>query len=89
MNPAITFVELESGVIFATYRNLMTKAKVVLIDKASGAPLSEPVVTINSPTPSGALRIRLPGTVGPGTYFLMARNAHGTDVARSADFDIG
>jgi hypothetical protein len=89
MNSAITFVELESGVISATYRNLMVKAKVVLIDKASGAPLPEPVVTINSPTPSGALRIRLPETVAPGTYFLMARNAHGRDVARSADFDIG
>jgi hypothetical protein len=89
MNSAITFVELDNRIISATYRNLMIRAKIVLVDKASGSPLPEPVTTINSPMPSGALRIRLPETVGRGTYFLMARNAHGTDVARSADFDIG
>jgi hypothetical protein len=88
MNCAIHFVELDNRVISATYRNLMVKAKVVLVDLASGTPLPDPVTTITSPMPSGSLRIRLPEAIGPGTYFLMARNAHGQDVARSAEFDI-
>jgi hypothetical protein len=89
MNSIINFVELENRVISATYRNLMVRAKVMLIDKASGEPLPEPVTTITSPLPAGAIRIRLPDDIRPGIYFLMARNAHGTDVARTAEFSIG
>jgi hypothetical protein len=88
MNSVIHFVELDNRVISATYRNLMIKAKVFLVEKASGAPLPEPVTTITSPMPTGGLRIHLPDTVRPGTYFLMARNAHGDDLARSAAFDV-
>lgn len=61
----------------------------VLIEKASGRQLPEPVTTIASPVPVGALRIRLPEEVIPGTYFLKALNGHGEDVAQSADFEIG
>lgn len=89
MNSSIHFVELENRVISAAYRNLMVKAKVVLVDKATGEPLAEPVTTITSPMPSGSLRIHLPDTVGPGIYFLMARNGHGADVAHSAEFVVG
>ena len=46
MNSAINFVELENRTVSATYRNLMIKATVVLVDKASGQPLAEPVTTI-------------------------------------------
>jgi hypothetical protein len=88
MNSAINFVELENRVISATYRNLMVKAKVVLVDQVSGAQLPKPVTTIASPMPSGSLRIRLPDSVRPGTYFLKALNAHGQLAARSADFQI-
>jgi hypothetical protein len=88
MNSAINFVELENRVISARYRNLMVKAKVVLVDQASGAQLPKPVTTIASPMPSGSLRIRLPDSVRPGTYFLKALNAHGQFAARSADFEI-
>lgn len=88
MYSSINFVELDNRVISARYRNLMIRATVVLVDKASGAALPEPVTTISSPMPSGALRIRLSDTVAPGAYFLMARNAHGEQVARSADFKI-
>jgi hypothetical protein len=56
----INFVELENRVITATYRNLMIRAKVVLVDKASGEQLADPVTTIASPVPNGSLRIRLP-----------------------------
>jgi hypothetical protein len=66
----------------------MVRAKVVLVDRASGAPLAEPVTTITSTMPNGSLRIRLPDKVAPGVYFLQARNAHGKDVARSAEFSI-
>ena len=83
------FVELENRIISATYRNLMVKARVVLVDRNSGAPLMEPVTIITSPLPTGVLRIRLPDDIRPGTYFLMARNAHGEDVARTAEFSIG
>lgn len=89
MNSVVNFVALENGVISATYRNLMIKAKVVLVDTASGAALSEPVATIASPLPVGSLRIRLPERVRPGIYFLKALNAHGEDLARSAEFRIG
>ena len=89
MNSVIHFVELDNRVISATYRNLMIKAKVVLVDTASGQPLREPVTTITSPLPTGALRIRLPDDIRPGNYFLMARNAHGHDVARTAEFSVG
>jgi hypothetical protein len=35
------------------------------------------------------LRIRLPEGIKPGVYFLLARNAHGDEVARSAGFSVG
>lgn len=88
MNSAVNFIELDNRIVSATYRNLMIKAKVVLVDKASGQPLPEPVTTISSPLPAGTLRIRLPDSVKSGIYFLMAFNAHGDTVARSADFEI-
>ncbi|MBV8925906.1 MAG: hypothetical protein JOZ74_11115 [Bradyrhizobium sp.] len=88
MKSAINFVELDNRVISATYRNLMIKAKVLLVDKASGTPLAEPVTTITSTMPNGSLRIRLPKAFPPGVYFLQARNAHGQDVARSAEFSV-
>jgi hypothetical protein len=86
MNRAINFIELENGVISATYRNLMVKAKVVLINKASGEQLPDPVTTIASPVPSGLLRIRLPASIEPGAYYLKALNGHGEDAAQSAEF---
>lgn len=89
MHSVINFVELENRVISATYRNLMIKAKVVLVDKASGAALPEPVATIASPLPAGSLRMRLTDSVKPGIYFLMALNARGQGLARSAEFEIG
>jgi hypothetical protein len=89
MHSIINFVELENRVISATYRNLMVKAKVVLVEKAGGEQLPDPVTTISSPLPSGALRIRLPDSVRPGLYFLRALNAHGDDVAKSVEFQVG
>jgi hypothetical protein len=86
MNRAINFIELENGVISATYRNLMVKAKVVLINKASGEQLPDPVTTIASPVPSGLLRIRLPASIEPGAYYLKALNGHGEDAAQSVEF---
>jgi hypothetical protein len=70
MYSAIHFVELENRIISATYRNLMIKAKVVLVDKASGEQLPDPVTTIASPAPNGSLRIRLPDSVKSGAYYL-------------------
>jgi len=55
MNSAIIFVELENRVISATYRNLMIKARVVPVNMARGEQLADPVITISSPMPSGAL----------------------------------
>jgi hypothetical protein len=89
MHSIVNFVELENRIISATYRNLMIKAKVILVEKASGQQLPDPVTTISSPLPIGALRIRLPEAVKPGVYFLRALNAHGDDVARSAEFRVG
>ena len=88
MNPAINFIEYENRVISATYRNLMIGAKVLLIDKTSGEPLLEPVTTINSPTPSGALRISLPNSVKAGNYFLRALNGHGKVASQSVVFQV-
>jgi hypothetical protein len=85
MNSVIDFVELENSIISATYRNLMVKAKVVLVLQASGEQLPELVTTIAS---RGSLRIRLPDSVRPGTYFLKALNADGEFAARSAAFDV-
>jgi hypothetical protein len=86
MSRIINFVEIENRVISATYRNLMVKAKVVLIDKTSGEQLPDPVITIASPVPSGSLRIRLPDTVKPGPYYLRALNGHGEHAAQSVEF---
>jgi hypothetical protein len=88
MNSVINFVELENRVISATYRNLMVKAKVTLVDKTSSEQLPDPVVTITSPAPNGSLRIRLPDSVKPGTYYLKALNGHGEYAAQSVDFQI-
>jgi hypothetical protein len=89
MNPIISFVELENRVITANYRNLMIKANVVLVDKTSGQQLADPVKTVSSPAPSGSLRIRLPDSVKPGTYYLKALNGHGEFAAQSVDFTVG
>lgn len=84
----INFVELENRVVSATYRNLMVKAKVVLVDMASGQQLPDPVTTIASPAPNGSLRIRLPDLIKTGTYCLLALNGHGEPVAQSAEFRV-
>jgi hypothetical protein len=89
MNSVIKFVEFDNHAISATYRNLMVRAKVILVDKASGDQLPDPVTTITSPMPAGSLRIRLPDRIKPGVYFLMALNGHGDYLAKSADFEIG
>jgi hypothetical protein len=89
MNSAIRFVELENGVISATYRNQVIRATVLLVEKASGEPLAAPVTTITSPLPTNSLRIRLPDGISAGVYLLLACNAHGEEVARSAEFSIG
>jgi hypothetical protein len=88
MNSVINFVQLENRVISATYRNLMVKAKVVLVELASGTQLPSPVTIISSPLPAASLRIRLPDSIKPGAYYLMALNTRGQPAARSADFRI-
>ncbi|HUN99946.1 MAG TPA: hypothetical protein VMU69_27395 [Bradyrhizobium sp.] len=84
----INFVELENRVVSAAYRNLMVKAKVVLIDAASGQQLPDPVITIASPAPNGWLRMRLPDSIEAGVYYLLALNGHGEPVAQSAEFRV-
>jgi hypothetical protein len=86
MKSVINFVEFENRVISATYRNLMIRAKVVLVDKTSGEQLPDPVTTIASPAPAGSLRIRLPDAVKPGAYFLKALDGHGAPAAQSVEF---
>jgi hypothetical protein len=88
MNSTLSFVELENRVISATYRNLMVKAKVVLVDRVSGEQLADPVTTIASPAPNGSLRIRLPDSLKSGAYYLKALNGHGQAAAQSAEFYI-
>jgi hypothetical protein len=89
MQSIINFVEFENRVVSATYRNLMVKAKVVLIDKASGQQLQDPVITIASPVPNGWLRIRLPDSISAGVYYLLALNGHGQPATQSAEFCVG
>ena len=88
MISVVNFVELDNRTISATYRNLMVKARVVLVDKTSGAQLPDPITMIASPMPTGSLRIRLPDRIRSGTYFLMALNVHGDYLAKSADFQV-
>ncbi len=88
MRAVINFVELENRVISATYRSLMLRAKVVLVDRATGQQLPDPVTMISSPAPSGLLRIRLPDFVKPGAYYLKALDGHGAFAARSVDFQL-
>ena len=82
----INFIEIENRVISAIYRNLMIRAKVVIVDKDSGEQLADPVTTIVSPAPNGSLRIRLPHAMKPGVYYLRALNGHGEAAAQSAEF---
>jgi hypothetical protein len=89
MKPLISFVENENRIIVAKYQRLMVSAKVVLVEKSSGQQLPETATRIASPVPVGALRIRLPDAIKPGTYFLKALNGRGEDAAQSVDFEIG
>ncbi|WP_314944688.1 hypothetical protein [Bradyrhizobium cosmicum] len=89
MKSIISSIEIENRVIVAKYRRLMVGAKVVLVAKSSGRQLPETVTMVASRVPVGALRIRLPDAIEPGTYFLRAFNGHGEDAAQSADFEIG
>ena len=82
----LNFIEIENRVISAIYRNLMIKAKVVLVEKASGERLADPVITIASPAPNGSLRIRLSDAIKPGIYYLRALNGHGQAAAHSVEF---
>ena len=86
MTSIISFIEMENRVISAIYRNLMIRAKVVLVDKASGEQLADPVTTIASPVPNGSLRIRLSDAIKPGIYYLRALNGHGQAAAHSVEF---
>jgi len=88
MNPVIIFVEFENRTVSAIYRNLMVRAKVVVVDKTSGEQLPEPVHTISSPAPNGLLRLRLPDSVKPGTYYLKALDGHGAYAAQSVEFEV-
>jgi hypothetical protein len=88
MKSVISSIEIENRVVVAKYQRLMVGAKVVLVEKASGRQLPETVTRVASPVPVGALRIRLPDAIEPGTYFLKAFNGHGEDAAQSADFEI-
>jgi hypothetical protein len=88
MKAVINFVELDNRTVSATYRNLVIRAKVVLVDMTSGEQLPDPVTTISSPAPTGSLRIPLPDTVKPGTYFLKALDGHGAPAAQSVTFSI-
>lgn len=89
MKSVISSIEIENRVVVAKYQRLMVGAKVVLVEKASGRQFPETVTRVASPAPVGALRIRLPDAIEPGTYFLKAFNGHGEDAAQSADFEIG
>lgn len=89
MKPIIISIEIENRVVVAKYQRLMVGAKVVLVEKASGRQLSETITRVASRVPVGALRIRLPEAIQPGTYFLKAFNGHGDDAAQSADFELG
>lgn len=89
MKPVISSIEIENRVIVAKYRRLMVGAKVVLVEKASDRQLPETITRVASRVPVGAVRIRLPDAIKPGTYFLRAFNGHGEDAAQSADFEIG
>lgn len=88
MKPVISSIEIENRVIVAKYRRLMVGAKMVLVEKASGRQLPETATRVASPVPVGALRIRLPEAIEPGTYFLKAFNGHGEDAGQSVDFEI-
>lgn len=88
MKPLISSIEIENRVVVAKYQRLMVGAKVVLVEKASGRQLAETLTRVASPVPVGALRIRLPDAIEPGTYFLRAFDGHGEDAARSVDFEI-
>jgi hypothetical protein len=88
MHSVINFAGFDNRVVSAVYRNLMIGAKVVLVEKTSGAQLPEPVTVINSPVPAGTLRIRLPDSFRPGVYYLKALNGRGDHAAQSRDFDI-
>ena len=88
MNPVIIFVEFENRTVSAIYRNLMVRAKVVVVDKTSGEQLPEPVQTISSPAPNGSLSLRLPDSVKPGTYYLKALDGHGAYAAQSVEFEV-
>ena len=89
MNSVIKFVELENHVISATYRNLMVRAKVVVVDKASGEAVAGAGHHDYLAGPQWSLRIRLPDQSSPGAYFLMAFNGHGEAAAQSAEFQVG
>ena len=83
MKSIISSIEIENHVITAKYQRLMVGAKVVLVEKESGRQFPETVTRVASPVPVGALRIRLPDAIRPGTYFLKVYNGHGEDAAQS------
>ena len=94
-SPTITFNTISGRQISATYRNLPSGSKIVLVNQLTGVALPNPVVMVRLRFPLFSrllalfpvnIRIMLPDAVRPGGYYLQALNPSGGFLAQSVEF---
>lgn len=94
-SPTIRFDTMRGRELSATYRNLPSGSKIVLVDKVTGVALRDPEVTVRVRFPlfwrllallPVHIHIILPDSVKPGGYYLQALNQGGGFLAQSVEF---
>ena len=95
VSPTIKFNTIRGRELSATYRNLPSGSKIVLVDKVTGVALRDPVVTVRARFPllwrllallPVQIHIILPNAVKPGGYYLQALNQGGEFLAQTVEF---
>jgi hypothetical protein len=95
VSPTIEFNTIRGRELSATYRNLPSGSKIVLVDKVTGVALRDPVVTVRARFPLFGrllallpvhIHIILPDAVRPGGYYLQALNQDGGFLAQTVEF---
>jgi hypothetical protein len=82
-NPILNFVSILGGQVSATAANFSGGARVVLVNKTSGATLADPAIEVSG---DGPLGITLPEPFPAGAYYLKGLDKDGGYLAQSVEF---
>jgi hypothetical protein len=84
-DPILNFVSISGSQVAATTANFPNGARIVLVNKTSGATLPDPVTKVSD---NGPLGITLSEDITPGAYYLKGLDQDGGYLAQSVEFYI-